>query len=248
LANKKEKQASKKGTVRLNRYIANAGICSRREADDLIKAGKISVNGEVVTEMGYQVRPQDEISYKGKKLEREKFVYVLLNKPKDYITTTDDPEERKTVMDLVGGVGSERIYPIGRLDRDTTGLLLMTNDGDLAQKLSHPSFQVPKIYQVELNKAINAVDFQKILEGIELEDGVAVADDAVILNPEKTLLGLEIHLGRNRIIRRIFEALGYDVVKLDRTMYAGLTKKDLQRGNWRYLTPQEVIHLKHFTH
>jgi 23S rRNA pseudouridine2605 synthase len=244
---KKVKHTEKTGTIRLNRYIANAGICSRREADDLIKSGKISINGEVVTEMGYQVRPQDVITYKGKKLEREKFVYVLLNKPKDYITTTDDPEDRRTVMELVGDVGSERIYPIGRLDRDTTGLLLMTNDGELAQKLSHPSFQVPKIYQVELDKAIKPTDFQQILEGVELEDGIAIADDAVILNPEKTLLGLEIHLGRNRIIRRIFEALGYEVVRLDRTMYAGLTKKDLVRGNWRYLTPQEVLNLKHFT-
>jgi 23S rRNA pseudouridine2605 synthase len=244
---KKEKHSEKSGTIRLNRYIANAGICSRREADDLIKTGKISVNGEVITEMGYQVQAKDVITYKGKKLEREKFVYVLLNKPKDYITTTDDPEDRRTVMELVGDVGSERIYPIGRLDRDTTGLLLMTNDGELAQKLSHPSFQVPKIYQVELDKAIKPTDFQQILEGVELEDGLAIADDAVILNAEKTLLGLEIHLGRNRIIRRIFEALGYEVVRLDRTMYAGLNKKDLARGNWRYLTPQEVLNLKHFT-
>jgi 23S rRNA pseudouridine2605 synthase len=233
------------GKIRLNRFIANAGVCSRREADELIEAGEISVNGKIITELGYHVNPTDEVIYKGKKLKPEKFVYVLLNKPKDYITTTDDPEERKTVMDLVKNVGNERIYPVGRLDRDTTGLLLLTNDGDLAQKLSHPSFQVTKIYQVELDKAIKPTDFQQLLDGIELEDGVAVADDAVVLNPEKTLLGVEIHLGRNRIIRRIFEALGYEVVKLDRTMYGGLNKKDLPRGHWRYLTPQEVIKLKH---
>lgn len=234
------------GKIRLNRFIANAGVCSRREADELIESGAIKVNGQVITELGYHVNPNDEVIYKGKKLKPEKFVYVLLNKPKDYITTTDDPEERRTVMDLVKNVGDERIYPVGRLDRDTTGLLLLTNDGDLAQKLSHPSFQAAKIYQVELNKAIKPADFQQLLEGgIELEDGIAVADDAVVLNPEKTLLGVEIHLGRNRIIRRIFEALGYEVIKLDRTMYAGLNKKDLPRGHWRYLTPQEVVKLKH---
>ncbi|WP_242921573.1 pseudouridine synthase [Pontibacter liquoris] len=234
------------GTIRLNRFIANAGICSRREADLLIEAGEIKVNGEVVKEMGFKVKPTDSIQYGKKILNREKLVYVLLNKPKDFLTTTDDPEGRKTVMSLVANASTERIFPVGRLDRNTTGLLLFTNDGELAQKLTHPSNGVKKIYQVELDKPITKADFVKVAEGVELEDGKAEVDDVALLGDASTFLGLEIHIGRNRIVRRIFEHLGYDVVSLDRVQYAGLTKKDLPRGNWRYLTEKEVIRLKYF--
>ncbi|WP_304621755.1 pseudouridine synthase [Pontibacter harenae] len=234
------------GTIRLNRYIANAGVCSRREADSLIESGEIKVNGEVITEMGYKVKPSDTIQYGKKILNREKLVYVLLNKPKDFITTTEDPEGRKTVMSLVEKASSERIFPVGRLDRNTTGLLLFTNDGELAQKLTHPSNDVRKIYQVELDKPITKEDFAKVAEGVELEDGKAEVDDVAMLGDTKKFLGLEIHIGRNRIVRRIFEHLGYEVVTLDRVQYAGLTKKDLPRGNWRYLTEKEVVRLKYF--
>jgi 23S rRNA pseudouridine2605 synthase len=234
------------GTIRLNRFIANAGVCSRREADSLIEAGEIKVNGEVVTEMGYKVQPTDNIQYGKKILNREKLVYVLLNKPKDFITTTEDPEGRKTVMDLVATASKERIFPVGRLDRNTTGLLLFTNDGELAQKLTHPSNNIKKIYQVEVDKPVTKADYQKIAEGVELEDGKADVDDVAILGDSNQFLGIEIHIGRNRIVRRIFEHLGYDVVSLDRVQYAGLTKKDVPRGNWRFLTEKEVIRLKYF--
>ncbi|MEJ8802545.1 pseudouridine synthase [Pontibacter sp. H249] len=243
---KTNRKEDEDGTIRLNRYIANAGVCSRREADSLIEAGEIKVNGEVVTEMGYKVQPSDNVQYGKKILNREKMVYVLLNKPKDFITTTEDPEGRKTVMDLVAKASKERIFPVGRLDRNTTGLLLFTNDGELAQKLTHPSNNIKKIYQVELDKPITKADFQKIVEGIELEDGKAEVDDVALLGESNKFVGLEIHIGRNRIVRRIFEHLGYDVVSLDRVQYAGLIKKDVPRGEWRYLSEKEVIRLKYF--
>jgi 23S rRNA pseudouridine2605 synthase len=232
--------------LRLNRYIANAGICSRREADALIAAGEIKVNGEVVTEMGYKVQPSDTVQYGKTNLNREKSVYVLLNKPKDFITTTEDPEGRRTVMDLVASASKERIFPVGRLDRNTTGLLLFTNDGEVAQKLSHPSHKNKKIYQVELSQPLAEEDLRKIAEGLELEDGKAVVDDVAVVAGNAHFVGIEIHIGRNRIVRRIFEHLGYEVVALDRVQYAGLTKKDLPRGKWRFLSEQEVIRLKYF--
>ncbi|GAA4423446.1 pseudouridine synthase [Pontibacter saemangeumensis] len=243
--NRKE-EGEDDGSIRLNRFIANAGICSRREADLLIESGEIKVNGEVVKEMGFKVQPSDTVQYGKKILNREKLVYVLLNKPKDFLTTTEDPEGRKTVMSLVANASTERIFPVGRLDRNTTGLLLFTNDGELAQKLTHPSNDIKKIYQVELDKPITKEDFKKIAEGVELEDGKAVVDDVALLGESNKFLGLEIHIGRNRIVRRIFEHLGYEVVSLDRVQYAGLIKKDLPRSNWRYLTEKEVVRLKYF--
>ncbi|WP_240737336.1 pseudouridine synthase [Hymenobacter metallicola] len=233
-------------TTRLNRYIANAGICSRREADSLIAAGEIRVNGEVVTEMGYQVQPTDTVQYGKTNLKREKHVYVLLNKPKDFLTTTDDPEGRRTVMELVASASRERIFPVGRLDRNTTGLLLFTNDGEVAQKLSHPSHKNKKIYQVELNKPLTEEHLKQIAAGLDLEDGKAEVDDVAVVAGNPHFVGIELHLGRNRIVRRIFEHLGYEVVTLDRVQYAGLTKKDLPRGKWRFLTEKEVIRLKYF--
>jgi len=238
---------SKDGLIRLNRYIANAGICSRRKADELIEAGVVSVNGEVVSELGAKIDPiKDVIRYNGETLKREKMVYVLLNEPKDYITTTDDPQERRTVMQLVEKASRERIYPVGRLDRNTTGLLLMTNDGELADKLSHPRSNVTKIYNVELNKSLIQGDLNKITYGLELEDGL-IKPDAVsyVQGGSKREVGIQIHSGKNRIVRRIFEHLGYEVVKLDRVIYANLTKKDLTRGRWRYLDEKEIIQLKH---
>ncbi|MVN76252.1 pseudouridine synthase [Hymenobacter sp. HMF4947] len=232
--------------LRLNRYIANAGICSRREADSLIAAGEIRVNGEVVTEMGYKVQPTDTVQYGKTNLNREKLVYVLLNKPKDFITTTEDPEGRKTVMSLVATASKERIFPVGRLDRNTTGLLLFTNDGEVAQKLSHPSHKNKKIYQAELDKPLTAEHLAEITAGVELEDGKAEVDDVAVVAGNPHFVGIELHIGRNRIVRRIFEHLGYDVVALDRVQYAGLTKKDLPRGKWRFLSEQEVIRLKYF--
>ena len=233
--------------VRLNRYISNSGICSRRKADELITAGVVSVNGEVVTTLGTKINPaKDEVRYNGERIKREQKVYILLNKPKDYITTTDDPQERKTVMHLVEKASRERIYPIGRLDRNTTGLLLMTNDGDLAEKLSHPRNKVTKIYQVELDKNLSQGDFNKIAFGLELEDGF-IKPDAIsyVQGGSKRDIGIQIHSGKNRIVRRIFESLGYNVIKLDRSIYANLTKKDLPRGRWRRLEEKEVIQLKH---
>ena len=232
--------------LRLNRYIANAGICSRREADALIASGEIRVNGEVITEMGYKVQPTDTVQYGKTNLNREKLVYVLLNKPKDFLTTTDDPEGRKTVMSLVATASKERIFPVGRLDRNTTGLLLFTNDGEVAQKLSHPSHKNKKIYQAELDKPLTADHLAAIAAGVELEDGKADVDDVAVVAGNSHFVGIELHVGRNRIVRRIFEHLGYDVVALDRVQYAGLTKKDLPRGKWRFLSEQEVIRLKYF--
>jgi len=232
--------------IRLNKFISNSGVCSRREADELIKMGLISVNGTTITEMGYKVKPTDEVRHEGKKLKAEKPVYVLLNKPKGFITTTDDPQERNTVMGLVASACKERIYPVGRLDRNTTGLLLLTNDGDLTDKLTHPSYNAKKIYKVELDKPITKNDFQKVVDGVHLEEGKAIVDDAAIVSDDDKTVGIEIHIGWNRVVRRIFEALGYDVVKLDRVVYAGLDKKDLKRGQWRFLKPEEIVMLKHF--
>jgi len=247
MRSKKATEPKDSGLIRLNRYIANAGICSRRKADELIEAGVVSVNGEVVSELGLKVDPfKDEIRYNGEMLKREKMVYVLLNKPKDYITTTDDPQERRTVMHLVEKASRERIYPIGRLDRNTTGLLLMTNDGDLADKLSHPRSNISKLYHVELSKSVSQGDLNKIGFGIELEDGVIKPDSvSYVTGGTKREIGIQIHSGKNRIVRRIFESLGYEVVKLDRVIYANLTKKDLPRGRWRFLDEKEVIQLKH---
>ncbi len=244
---KQEKPGSENDLVRLNKYIANAGVCSRREADTLISLGEVRVNGKVVTELGTKVKRADKVTYQGKLLNPEQPVYVLLNKPKNFITTTDDPEERNTVMQLVANACNERIYPVGRLDRNTTGLLLFTNDGDLADKLAHPSNNVKKLYQVYIDQPIKDEDFHKIQEGIRLEDGPALVDEIGLVNDSRTNLGIQIHIGRNRIVRRIFEHLGYKVVRLDRVMYAGLTKKDLSRGHWRHLTEQEVIQLRHFS-
>ena len=242
--NHKKKDATE--DIRLNKYISNSGICSRREADNLIQKGEIKVNGEVITEMGYKVQLTDRVSYKGKLINPEKPVYLLLNKPKDFITTTDDPMERKTVMSLIANACEERVFPVGRLDRNTTGLLLFTNDGELASKLSHPSNNVKKIYQVTLDKPISHADEEAILEGLNLEDGPAKVDDMQVLSKDRTIIGLEIHLGRNRIVRRIFAHLGYEVIALDRVMYAGLDKKDLPRGRYRFLAEKEVIRLKFF--
>ena len=233
--------------MRLNRFIAHSGLCSRREADELIATGQITVNGKMVDQMGYLVKMDDVVKYGKRLLNKEKLVYVLLNKPKDFITTTEDPEERKTVMSLVATACKERIYPVGRLDRQTTGLLLLTNDGELSEKLMHPSHNIKKIYQVDLDKPLTANHEKQIREGVELEDGLAPVDELEVLSKEKDIVGISIHLGRNRIVRRIFESLGYEVVKLDRVMYAGLTKKDLPRGNWRFLTEKEVINLKYFS-
>jgi len=234
--------------IRLNRYIANAGICSRRKADELIAAGVVSVNGVAVSELGAKINPiTDQIRYNGELLKTEKMVYVLLNKPKDFITTTEDPQERKTVMALVDKASRERIYPVGRLDRNTTGLLLMTNDGDLAEKLSHPRNNISKIYQVELGRNLSQGDFNKISYGLELEDGFIKPDTiSYVTGGSKNEIGIQIHSGKNRIVRRIFESLGYDVTKLDRVIYANLSKKDLPRGKWRHLNEKEVIQLKHF--
>lgn len=229
--------------VRLNKYIANAGVCSRRDADKLIATGEIRVNKDVITEMGFKVKPGDKVYHKGKLLSTEKPVYVLLNKPKGFITTTDDPHERRTVMELVKTAGEERIYPVGRLDKATTGLLLFTNDGDLAETLAHPSNNVKKIYRIELDKPITKAHFEEILDGLELEDGIVRVDELAILDDKKEL-GIELHVGRNRIVRRIFEHLGYEVTKLDRVVYAGLDKTNLPRGKWRHLSEKEVVRLK----
>lgn len=231
--------------VRLNRYIANAGVCSRREADTFIAAGNVTVNGKPVTEMGYKVRPSDEVRFDGRLLEQERKAYVLLNKPKNFITTTKDEKGRRTVMELISKASHARLVPVGRLDRNTTGLLLFTNDGDLSKKLTHPKHGVRKIYHVELDKNVKAADLARIREGLTLEDGVINVDEvSYIDSAAKKEVGIQISSGRNRIVRRIFEHLGYEVVRLDRVVFAGLTKKDLPRGHWRHLTAQEVINLK----
>ncbi len=240
-----EQEGDMQGLIRLNRYISNAGICSRRDADTLIEAGEIKVNGIIITEFGFKVKPTDVVKYGSKSLNREKLIYVLLNKPKDYITTTDDPEGRKTVMDLIRTAGSQRLYPVGRLDRNTTGLLLLTNDGELAEKLTHPSNEIKKLYEVELDKPILNEHFQQILKGVDLEDGNVKVDEMATVSADMTMLGVQIHSGKNRVVRRIFESFGYEVIKLDRVMYAGLTKKETPRGNWRYLSEKEVITLKY---
>ena len=231
--------------IRLNKFLANAGVCSRREADEYIEAGAVTVNGTVVTELGTKVKRSDEIKFQDNVVTHEKKVYVLLNKPKDCVTTSDDPQNRKTVMDIVGNVCPERIYPVGRLDRNTTGVLLLTNDGDLASKLTHPKFLKKKVYHVFLDKNVTAHDMQQIAEGIELEDGEIHADAIEYASDtDKSQVGIEIHSGKNRIVRRIFEHLGYRVVKLDRVQFAGLTKKNLRRGDWRFLTEKEVDMLR----
>ena len=237
---------SDSGQTRLNKYIANCGICSRREADDLIKAGVISVNGNIITEMGYQVNPGDEVRYNNEILRGEKLVYLLLNKPKDYITTVDDPSQRHTVMELISGACRERIYPVGRLDRNTTGVLLFTNDGELVRRLLHPSFNVQKVYHVSLSKSLKPDEFQKISDGVYLDDGLVKVDDIAYAGDgtDRKEIGIELHSGRNRVVRRIFEHFGHEVVKLDRTVFAGLTKKDLPRGRYRMLTSMEIANLK----
>ena len=241
----KEENFDPNEPIRLNKFLANAGVCSRREADEYIQAGVITVNGEVVTELGTKVLRTDEIKFHDQPVSLEKKVYVLLNKPKDYVTTSDDPQQRKTVMDLVKNCCKERIYPVGRLDRNTTGVLLLTNDGDMASKLTHPKFLKKKIYHVYLDKNVTAHDIQQIRDGITLEDGDIKADACEYADPvDKKQVGIEIHSGKNRIVRRIFEHLGYKVTKLDRVQFAGLTKKNLRRGDWRYLTEEEVDRLR----
>ncbi|NDC40116.1 MAG: rRNA pseudouridine synthase [Chitinophagia bacterium] len=246
LANVKEKAPVKDEKMPLNKYLAHGGITSRRDAAGLVKQGVVKVNDTVVTEPGYKVLPEDVVTVHDKLVTPQKgLVYILLNKPKDYITTNDDPQGRRTVMELVQGAEAERLFPVGRLDRHTTGLLLITNDGDLTQRLSHPAFNIKKVYQVTLDKALTKADFEKIANGLELEDG-PVQVDAIAMLEKKNEIGVEIHSGKNRIVRRIFEHLGYEVEKLDRVMYAGLTKKNLPRGKWRYLNEKEVVFLKHF--
>jgi 23S rRNA pseudouridine2605 synthase len=236
-------QEEPKGT-RLNKFIANAGVCSRREADNLIADEKIKVNGKVVSEMGFKIHPGDKVVYKGKLLKGEKLVYVLLNKPRDFITTTNDPQNRRTVMDLVKTVGDERIFPVGRLDRNTTGLLLLTNDGDLTKILSHPSHKVKKIYKATLDKPLEKNDFEALKAGFTLDDGPVVLDDIAYTSANGKEIGVELHLGKNRIVRRIFEHFEYEVELLDRVVFADLTKKDLPRGKWRFLSPKEIGILK----
>lgn len=232
--------------VRLNKFIANAGICSRREADVLIQSGIVEVNGKIIVEMGYKVKPGDEVKYDGSVIQSEKKQYVLLNKPKDFITTMDDPMGRRTVLQLVKTACKERIYPVGRLDRNTTGVLLFTNDGDLAKKLTHPRYEVKKIYHVELDNPISPEHLASLLAGVELDDGDFVkADKAEIIKDTRSReVGVELHSGKNRVVRRMFEAVGFKVVRLDRVKFAGLTKKDLPRGTWRKLTAQEVDFLR----
>ena len=241
----KEENIDPNEPLRLNKFLANAGICSRREADEFIQAGVVTVNGEVVTELGTKILRTDEVKFHDAPVSLEKKVYVLLNKPKDYVTTSDDPQQRKTVMDLVKDVCPERIYPVGRLDRNTTGVLLLTNDGDLASKLTHPKFLKKKVYHVHLDRNVTAHDLQQIRDGITLEDGEIKADAVEYADDnDKAQVGIEIHSGKNRIVRRIFESLGYRVTKLDRVQFAGLTKKNLRRGDWRFLTEKEVDMLR----
>ena len=240
------KRESNDGQMPLNKYLAHCGVCSRREAAEVIKTGTVLVNGKVITEPGHKVTDKDEVKVNGKKISIQKeLVYILLNKPKDYITTSEDPQGRRTIMDLMRGVSTNRIYPVGRLDRNTTGVLLLTNDGELTQKLSHPSFQVKKVYEVTLDKPLEKKDFEKLLNGVTLEDGFIAPDALGYADPKnKKIVGIEIHSGRNRIVRRMFESLGYDVKGLDRVLFANLTKKNVDRGKWRYLNEKEVRLLK----
>jgi len=235
------------GVMPLNKYLAHCGVCSRRDAVALITQGNVKLNGKIFTEPGYKVLETDEVVYNGKKLFVTKnLVYILLNKPKDYITTTDDPQGRKTVLQLIRAATNERVYPIGRLDRNTSGVLLLTNDGDLTQKLSHPSYEIKKIYEVKLDKPLTKTDFDRILKGLKLEDGEIRVDSLAYADArDKSIIGIELHSGRNRIVRRIFEHLGYDVKGLDRVMYASLTKKNVERGKWRYLSEKEIRLLKY---
>ena len=239
-------EANVDGSMPLNKFIAHSGICSRRDAADLVRGGKVVVNNQTVTEPGFKVTTKDDIKVNGKKIAvRRNLVYILLNKPKDYITTMEDPEGRKTVLEIIKHATTERVYPIGRLDRNTTGVLLFTNDGELAQKLSHPSYEIRKIYEVRLDKPLVKKDFDSILAGITLEDGIILPDSlAYADSKDKSIIGIEIHSGRNRIVRRIFESLGYDVRNLDRVMFANLTKKNVERGKWRFLSEKEVRLLK----
>ena len=236
------------GDMPLNKFIAHCGVCARRDAAELVKTGVVKVNGQVITEPGHKVSGKDEVKVNGKKIFLEKnLVYILLNKPKDFITTTEDPQGRKTVIDLVRRATSERVYPVGRLDRNTSGVLLLTNDGELSQKLTHPSNEIKKIYAVTLNRPLDKNDFEKILNGLILEDGPASVDKLAYTDTrDHTQIGVEIHSGRNRIVRRIFEHLGYDVKNLDRVMFAGLTKKNVERGKWRFLNEKEIRELKYF--
>jgi len=230
--------------IRLNKYIANAGICSRREADTLIESGVVRINGVICTQLGTRVMPNDKVEFGGETLVSEKKVYLLMNKPKGYITTTDDPQERKTVMHLIDGACKERIYPVGRLDRQTTGVLLFTNDGDMAKRLTHPSHGARKIYHVTLDKNITKADLRDIAQGVELEDGFVHVDEVNLIVGTKNEIGIQLHSGMNRVVRRIFEKFDYKVTKLDRVLFAELTKKDLSRGHWRFLTDKEVSFLK----
>lgn len=232
--------------MRLNKYISNAGVCSRRDADTLIENGEIKVNNKIVSEMGHKIQEGDKVVYNNKVLTLEKLVYVLLNKPKDFITTTEDPQERRTVMGLVDKACTERIYPVGRLDRMTTGLLLLTNDGEMAKILSHPSHQIRKIYEATLDKPLSPEHLEAMAAGFDLEDGPVKVDDIALNTADDSIVGLEIHIGRNRIVRRMFEHFGYEVIKLDRVVYAGLTKLDLPRGKWRYLKEKELLRLKRY--
>ncbi|MDR2935868.1 MAG: RNA-binding S4 domain-containing protein [Rikenellaceae bacterium] len=230
--------------LRLNKYISMSGVCSRREADELIREGRITVNGEVITEMGYKINSGDVVKMNGEQLESQKKVYILMNKPKGFVTTVEDPNADRTVMEIVKNACSERVYPVGRLDKNSLGVLLITNDGELTKKLTHPSYRMRKIYQVSLDKSIAEADMERLCEGVELEDGKAIADEVSRVGPSPKEVGIEIHSGKNRIVRRMFEAVGYRVDKLDRVFFAGLTKKGLRRGAWRYLTPREVAMLK----
>lgn len=249
-----EQSADTPDTMRLNKFMAHAGIASRRKADELIADGKVKVNGVVVKEMGYRVKATDKITFDDKRITPEKKIYILLNKPKDCITTTSDEKDRRTVLDLIRsayaqieGAKKPRLYPVGRLDRNTTGVLLITNDGELSQNLTHPSKEIKKIYHAVLDKSLKPDDFDKIKHGVVLEDGIAEVTDLAYTNPKnKAEVGIEIHSGKNRIVRRIFESLGYEVIKLDRVYFGGLTKKDVPRGRWRFLAEEEVRRLKHF--
>ncbi len=241
----KKAPAKTQEAIRLNRFIANSGVCSRREADDLIRNGLISVNGKIVTEMGLKVTLKDEIRYKNKKLSAEKKVYILMNKPKGYVTTVEDPHADHTVLEIIGDECPERVYPVGRLDKSTTGVLLLTNDGEIAGKLTHPRYEKKKIYHVTLDRQVLKNDLFRLTEGVELEDGTVAADAVAYADSEdKSQIGIELHSGKNRVIRRMFETLGYKVKKLDRVYFAGLTKKNLPRGKWRYLSEKEIVMLK----